>query len=49
MTLDGVVQLVRDAEPQACRIVPDAGRTLDRAIADLCASLNPGRSSSVAW
>ncbi|MEW2508252.1 ROK family protein [Amycolatopsis sp. NPDC047767] len=42
LTLDRVVELVRDGEPLATRIVSDAGRTLGRAIADLCASLNPG-------
>ncbi|WP_326836855.1 ROK family protein [Amycolatopsis rhabdoformis] len=42
LTLERVGRLVRDGEPLACRIVSDAGRTLGRAIADLCASLNPG-------
>ncbi|QRP48464.1 ROK family protein [Amycolatopsis sp. FDAARGOS 1241] len=42
LTLEEVVRLVRAGDPLAHRIVSDAGRTLGRAIADLCASLNPG-------
>lgn len=41
LTLPGVLELVRGGDPGACRAVADAGRAVGKALAGICAVLDP--------
>jgi predicted NBD/HSP70 family sugar kinase/biotin operon repressor len=42
LSVDRVLALEADGDPGVLRVLGDAGRTVGRALADLCNSLNPG-------